>query len=63
MHVKSLLLKLDESPLSPAERLEIKGICELFAARINTVDYSFEELRELNDAFSRILKLSAKYAV
>lgn len=62
-HARGLLAKIKEAPLSRAERLETEEMSKLVALYIQKERWSATDLRVVNDAFSRILKLSAKYAV
>ena len=62
-YAKQLLMRVVTAPLSPAERLEV----DLLRAKLEDYflqnGFSAKEVRELNDCFARLLKLSAKYAV
>lgn len=62
-HARGLLAKIKEAPLSRAERLEAEEMSRLVAVYRDKESWSTSDLRAVNDAFSRILKLSAKYAV
>lgn len=63
VHACKLLAKVREKPLSTAERLETDEIDALFKAFLKKEKWNFEDVRIVNEAFARILKLSAKYAV
>ncbi len=62
-YTRKTLTKLKASPLTPADRLEVNRISKTvtFYALKNAL--SPVETRALNDCFSRLLKLCAKYAV
>ncbi len=62
-YTRKTLAKLKASSLTPADRLEVNRISKTvtFFALKNAL--SPTETRSLNDCFSRLLKLSAKYAV
>lgn len=62
-YARGLLARIKEAPLSRAERLETEEISRLVALYIEKKAWSATDLRAVNDAFSRMLKLSAKYAV
>lgn len=62
-YTRKTITKLKASPLTPADRLEVNRISKTvtFYALKNAL--SPIETRALNDCFSRLLKLCAKYAV
>lgn len=62
-YTRKTLAKLKALSLTPADRLEVNRISKTvtFFALKNAL--SPTETRSLNDCFSRLLKLSAKYAV
>ena len=62
-YTRKTIAKLKASVLTPADRLEVNRISKTvtFYALKNALSPS--EARSLNDCFSRLLKLSAKYAV
>lgn len=60
---RALLAKVREAPLSTAERLETEEIAKMVALYLQKKDFTAQDTRTLNEAFARILKLSAKYAV
>lgn len=62
-YARGLLAKIKEAPLSRAERLETDEMSKLMAFYIQKEKWSASDLSAVNDAFSRLLKLSAKYAV
>ena len=62
-HARALLAKVREAPLSTAERLETEEIAKMVALYLQKKDFTAQDTRTLNEAFARILKLSAKYAV
>ena len=55
--------KLRRVSLSPADRLEVESIAEGIQKSDEKSAFSSQELRSLNDMFSKVLKLSAKYAL
>jgi hypothetical protein len=62
-YVKKLLTKLQKAPLTKAERLELHEVSLLFSAYLKKSDWTAQDIRALNDIFSYLLKLSAKYTV
>ena len=62
-YTRKTITKLKASSLTPADRLEVNRISKTvtFFALKNALSPS--ETRSLNDCFSRLLKLCAKYAV
>ncbi len=62
-YAKKLLEKLQEAPLTKAERMEMQEISRLFSAYIKKSRWTVEDVRVLNDMFSYLLKISAKYAI
>ncbi len=62
-HARTLLARVKEAPLSPAERLETDELSKMIALYLQKSDFTAEDARVVNEAFARILKLSAKYAV
>ena len=62
-HARALLASLREAPLSTAERLETEEIAKMVALYLQKKDFTAQDAHTLNEAFARILKLSAKYAV
>lgn len=63
LHARELLAKVKEAPLTRAERLETDEISNLIGLYLQKPRFSFEDVRVVNDTFSRLLKLSAKYSV
>lgn len=57
------LSKILQAPLSPAERIEAEGMKEALEHYKDRQTFSAKDVREINDAFARLLKLSGKYAV
>ncbi len=57
------LSKILQAPLSPAEIIEAERMQELLENYKDRQTFSTKDVREINDAFARILKLSGKYAV
>lgn len=62
-HAQKLLLKVKAAPLSTAERLEADELTELLSLYLKKERFGAEDIRVVNEAFARLLKLSAKYAV
>lgn len=62
-HAKELLAKVKSAPLAGAERLETEELSKTLHFFLKKETWGLEDLQMLNDAFSRILKLSAKYSV
>lgn len=62
-YVRKLLTAVRNAPLSHAERVEAEEMTRLFSAYIAKSKWTPEDVRVINDLFSRLLKLSAKYAV
>lgn len=62
-YVKKLLATIQNAPLAPAERLEADSMSRLFHAYLEKSKWTAEDVRAVNDLFTRLLKLSAKYAV
>ena len=62
-YARRLLAKVKEAPLTPAERLETEEISRLFAYYLTKENWDAAELRAVNDLFSCVLKMSAKYSV
>lgn len=62
-YARELLAKLGSVKLSVAERLEISELNALFALYMRKETLTASEVRMLGDAFGRLLKLSAKYAL
>ena len=60
-YIKQLLARLQDSPLTKAERLELQENAKLFSVYIQKTDWSAEDIRTINDIFSYLLKLAAKY--
>ena len=58
-----MLCGLREKSLAATERLEIDELRAILALYETKERLDAEELRVINDAFSRILKLSAKYEI
>lgn len=62
-HARLLLHKVWFAPLSPAERLEMDGLEKTLEKYTNVTRFKEKDVRAINDAFARLLKLSAKYGV
>lgn len=62
-YARKLLTALKNAPLTQTERLEIEDMSTLFSAFIGKEKWTAEDVRLISQLFSRLLKLSAKYAV
>lgn len=62
-YARKLLAKVKEAPLSLAERLETEEIGRVFALYLTKSEWKANEYRTVNELFSVLLKLSAKYCV
>jgi hypothetical protein len=62
-YAKKLLGKIQEAPLTKAERLEMEEVSRLFSAFMKKSRWTVEDVRLMNDMFAYLLKISAKYAV
>ena len=62
-HARRLLLAVKNAEISGTERLEITELFALFELYAKKTEWNSTELRAVNDAFSRVLKLAAKYSV
>ena len=58
-----LLQKVQEAPLTKAERMEMEEVARLFSAYLKKSRWTVEDVRLMNDMFSYLLKISAKYSV
>ena len=63
LYARKLLGKLRDKPISATERLELMEMLAFFDASLQQKSWSINDLRAVNDSFSRILKLCAKYSV
>lgn len=63
IYAQGLLAKLRLKTLTATERLEMDELASVFAVYAQKQGYVGEDVRLINDAFSRVLKLAAKYAV
>lgn len=62
-YARKLLERVKEAPLSVAERLETEEISRTFALYLSKAEWGAKEYRTVNELFSVLLKLSAKYSV
>ena len=62
-HARKLLYQMKNAPLSPAERLQLEDTEKLFYVYWKKERWTAEDVRLVNEIFSYLLKLSAKYAV
>ena len=60
-YARKMLAKVKEAPLSPAERLDVEEMARLIFLYEKREKWSSSELKTVNEIFSRLLKLSAKY--
>ena len=63
LYARKLLWSLREKPLTVTERLELTETAAFFEASLRQTKWTVHDVRAVNDSFSRILKLCAKYAV
>ena len=62
-HARMLLHRIWFASLSPAERLEMDGLEDTLDKYANVTQFKEQDVRVINDAFARLLKLSAKHDV
>ena len=62
-HARKLLSKLKDAPLSIGERLETEELAQVVGLYLQKSSLSGDDVRLVNEAFSRVLKLAAKYSV
>ena len=62
-YARKLLLSVQEKPLTFGERLQAEDLEKVFAAYLKKPTWTAEDLREVNDTFSVLMKLCAKYSV
>ena len=62
-HVRKLLSKLKEAPLTKAERIETEEMSKMFCAYLHKNKWTSEDVRAMNELFSSLLKMASKYAV
>ena len=60
-YARRALLRLQNEKLGLSERLETEELARLFALYKNKELFTVEDVTTLNEAFSRLMKLSAKY--
>ncbi|MBQ7924399.1 MAG: hypothetical protein IJ329_03740 [Clostridia bacterium] len=63
VYARKLLAKLRETALSTAERLETDELVKIFDLYRQKERFISEDVRLISEAFSRVLKLAAKYGV
>ena len=63
LYAQKLLNQLAEQNVSMTERLELMEINKFLGANLQKIRWGVEDIRAINECFSRILKLSAKYAI
>ena len=62
-YVRKLLTRLKNAPLSTAERLQAEDMEKTLGFCLQKERLQTEDIRLVNDTFSAVLKLAAKYAV
>ena len=62
-YANELLKKLEIAKLSTADGLQAQSLTETIRACAGKTSCTANDLRSLNEAFSTLLKLSAKYAI
>lgn len=62
-YVRRMLLQLRNATLSLTEKLEVEELSKLFALYTKKETFTSEDVNVVNEAFSRLLKLSAKHGV
>lgn len=62
-YAQRLLAKVQEAPLTKAERLEMEEVSKVFAMYLKKNRWTVEDVRTLNDLFAYLMKISAKYAI
>lgn len=62
-HVRKMLAKVKEAPLTQAERIEAEEMSKMFSAYLKKNKWTPSDVRIMNELFSCLLKLSAKYSV
>ncbi len=63
VYVRGLLQKIKGKSLTPSERVQVDGISRYLTAFAMKDEHTCQELREVNERFSELIKLSAKYAI
>ncbi len=62
-YIRKLLAGVKGAPLTPVERLDVEELAAFIAACAYKESWSSGELKGLNEAFARLLKMSAKYEI
>lgn len=62
-HVRKLLSRIKDAPLNKAERLETEEMAKMFSAYLHKNKWTPSDVRVMNELFSALLKIAAKYAV
>ncbi len=62
-YARKLLNAVKNASVSVAERLEVAELLVFFETYLKKEEWNISDLKTVNDAFSRVLKLSAKYSV
>ncbi len=62
-YARKMVAKIRESKLSPVERLEVEEMARLVSLYLRQEKWTGGDLKAINEVFTRLLKLSAKYEV
>ena len=62
-YTRRMVAKLKEATLSPIERLDIEEMARTLVLMERKEKWSSAEIKMINEIFSYLLKLSAKYEV
>ena len=62
-YVSRVLVRLQNAKLSLTERLETEGLAKLLSQYKHKQSFTTEDVLSINEAFSKLMKLSAKYGV
>ena len=62
-YARKMAVKIQEAPLTPVERLDVEELASLIGLYMQKEKWSNGDLRTVNEVFSKLLKLSAKYSI
>ncbi len=62
-YTRKMLARVREAALSPVERLDVEEMARLLALYVGKEKWSGADVKAINEMFSRLLKLSAKYEI
>ncbi len=62
-HVRKLLVRIKDAPLTKAERMEAEEMSRMFSAYMRKEKWTSGDVRIMNELFAALLKIAAKYAV